>query len=443
MAALENESITTQPKRGFLQLENNDAILAEQKLIAQQIDIMNSKFEKFQASVVQAQPVACEYCKGEHKTNECNALIRADPIQNHGGLDYKSSQYLQPPPIPQSHTSELEKTLMQLTKTSTEYIQSTDAFRSDTTIFMQDTRSAFRNQEASIRNIETQIRQLSRQVAERNQGTFPTDTIVNPSEDLEKVEASISKNEQNQEDKEEAKEQPPKELQIDIPFAEALEKMAFLKETLSKKRNLTEDEPVILTEECSAIIQKNLPPKLKDLGSFSIPCTIGKTTIEKVLCDLGASINVMPLTLMKKMGINEVKSTKMNVQLADHSIKQAHGIVEDVLVKGELIMRVDGERATFKVLTNEALLLTSQPKDQVNYIARKKFEEGNKNKIHQPYEERKPKVKIEKLKSKEKHVKTKFKVPENPPPHPHAYEYHHGRTQILSKGMVSSLSPSY
>ncbi|XP_061355202.1 uncharacterized protein LOC133299730 [Gastrolobium bilobum] len=101
----------------------------------------------------------------------------------------------------------------------------------------------------------------------------------------------------------------------------------FLMETLSNKRKLTEDEPVTLTEECSAIIQKNMPPKVKDPGSFSIPCTIGKTTIEKVLCDLGASINVMPLSLMKKLGINEVKPTRMKVQLADRSIKQEHGLL--------------------------------------------------------------------------------------------------------------------
>ncbi|XP_061349268.1 uncharacterized protein LOC133294585 isoform X2 [Gastrolobium bilobum] len=112
--------------------------------------------------------------------------------------------------------------------------------------------------------------------------------------------------------------------------------------------------------------------------------------------------------------------------------------------KGELIMRVDGEQTIFKVLINEAPPLpASQPKNQVNYIAEKKVEEGNKKEIHQRHEEQKPNVKMEKPKSKKKHVKTKFKVPESPPPYPHEYEYNHSRTQILSKGMVSSLSPSY
>ena len=71
-----------------------------------------------------------------------------------------------------------------------------------------------------------------------------------------------------------------KKLHINIPFAEALEQMPsyvkFMKEILSKKRKLEEFETVALTEECSAILQQKLPPKLKDPGSFTIPCRIGE-----------------------------------------------------------------------------------------------------------------------------------------------------------------------
>ncbi|PNX67755.1 hypothetical protein L195_g063667 [Trifolium pratense] len=57
-----------------------------------------------------------------------------------------------------------------------------------------------------------------------------------------------------------------------------------------------------MTEECSALIQRKIPQKKKDSGSFTIPCSIGNLTIEKALCDLGASINLMPLSMMKKIG---------------------------------------------------------------------------------------------------------------------------------------------
>ena len=89
-----------------------------------------------------------------------------------------------------------------------------------------------------------------------------------------------------------------KKLHINIPFAEELEQMQgyvkFMKDVLSKKRMLGDYETVALSEECSAILQKEFPPKLKDLGSFTIPCAIGNAVFERALCDLGASINLMP-----------------------------------------------------------------------------------------------------------------------------------------------------
>ncbi|XP_016165041.1 uncharacterized protein LOC107607622 [Arachis ipaensis] len=137
-----------------------------------------------------------------------------------------------------------------------------------------------------------------------------------------------------------------KKLHINIPFAEALEQMPlyakFLKELMTKKRSWRNDETVILTEECSAIIQHKLPQKLKDPGSFQIPYILGEITVEKALCNLGASINLMSLTMMKRMKIEEAKPTRMALQLADRSFIFPYGIVEDLLVKvGDFIFPVD------------------------------------------------------------------------------------------------------
>ncbi|XP_057744977.1 uncharacterized protein LOC130962831 [Arachis stenosperma] len=91
-----------------------------------------------------------------------------------------------------------------------------------------------------------------------------------------------------------------------------------------------------------AIIQHKLPQKLKDPGSFQIPCIIGEVMVEKALCDLGASINLMSLTMMKRMKIEEAKPTRMALQLADRTFKFPHGIVEDLLVKvGDFIFPAD------------------------------------------------------------------------------------------------------
>jgi len=128
-----------------------------------------------------------------------------------------------------------------------------------------------------------------------------------------------------------------KRLQINIPFTEALKQMPtyakFMKELLTKKRKFNDQEIVELEVECSAIIQKTLPQKSRDPRSFTLPVTIGNLTVENELLDLGASINLMPLSMLKKIGDVEVKPTRMTLQLADISIKYPHGIVEDLLVK--------------------------------------------------------------------------------------------------------------
>ncbi|KAK4853941.1 hypothetical protein QYF36_016693 [Acer negundo] len=128
-----------------------------------------------------------------------------------------------------------------------------------------------------------------------------------------------------------------KKLHINIPFVEALAQMPtyvkFLKDLLSNKRKLEEFEIVALTEKCSAILQNKLPPKLKDPGKFTIPCTIGNSEFSKALIDSGASINLMPYSVSKKLNVGEVKPTHITLQLADRSIKYPRGVMEDVLVK--------------------------------------------------------------------------------------------------------------
>ncbi|XP_016206631.1 uncharacterized protein LOC107647008 [Arachis ipaensis] len=81
---------------------------------------------------------------------------------------------------------------------------------------------------------------------------------------------------------------------------------------------------------------------MKDPGSFQIPCIIGDISIEKALCDLGDSINLMSLAMMKRMRIEEANPIRMALQLADRTFKFPHGVVEDLLVKvGDFIFPAD------------------------------------------------------------------------------------------------------
>ena len=137
-----------------------------------------------------------------------------------------------------------------------------------------------------------------------------------------------------------------KEIEINIPFAEVISQMPlyenFLKEILSKKRKIAEEGIVNLIATCSAIIQQRLPAKMKDPGSFTIPCSIGKYEFKKALCDSGASINLMPLSVVQRLSLGELTPTTIILQMADRSMAQPEGILEDVLVKvGKFIFPVD------------------------------------------------------------------------------------------------------
>lgn len=112
----------------------------------------------------------------------------------------------------------------------------------------------------------------------------------------------------------------------------------FMKDLLSGKRKLKYDENIALAEECSAIIQRKLPPKHMDLGRFTIPCSIGSVTISHVLCHLRAIINLMPLSMIKKLKCGEPKPTQMTMTLSYRSIRYPYGAIEYVHVRVDKLL---------------------------------------------------------------------------------------------------------
>ncbi|XP_028196610.1 uncharacterized protein LOC114381535 [Glycine soja] len=128
-----------------------------------------------------------------------------------------------------------------------------------------------------------------------------------------------------------------RKLEITMPFGEALQHMPlyskFLKDMLTRKHKYIHRENIVVEGNCNAVIQKILPLKLKDPGSVTIPCSIGEVAVVKALIDLGANINLMPLSMCRRLGELEIMSTRMTLQLADRSITRPYGVIEDVLVR--------------------------------------------------------------------------------------------------------------
>ncbi|XP_073133367.1 uncharacterized protein [Henckelia pumila] len=172
--------------------------------------------------------------------------------------------------------------------------------------------------------METQIGQLANALKDNKRGQFPSNTEVNPIEHCKVIELRSGKRigaEGSKYESERSEGTENLKIHINVPFSDVLEQIpyyeTFIKEEMSKKRRLQENKVVNLTEECSAILQKNMPQKLKDPGSFTIPCSIG-----------GAQ-----LSIYRVLELGEVKPATITLQLADRSIAYPRGVVEDVLVK--------------------------------------------------------------------------------------------------------------
>ena len=99
-----------------------------------------------------------------------------------------------------------------------------------------------------------------------------------------------------------------------------------------KKGKYINSETIMVGENCSVVIQR-LPPKFKDPGSVTIPCYIGNVSVGKTLIDLGASINLMSLSMCKRIWNLKIDPTRMILQLANRSITRLVRVVEDVLIK--------------------------------------------------------------------------------------------------------------
>nr|GEV83248.1 reverse transcriptase domain-containing protein [Tanacetum cinerariifolium] len=126
-----------------------------------------------------------------------------------------------------------------------------------------------------------------------------------------------------------------KQLHINITLADALILMPkyqkMLKALLSNKQKLQEVANTPLNENCSAVILKKLPKKLRDPGKFLI--SYGFSALKcKALSDLGAGINLMPLSIWKKFGLPKLISTRMTLELAHRAICTPAGIARDVFV---------------------------------------------------------------------------------------------------------------
>nr|GFA28519.1 reverse transcriptase domain-containing protein [Tanacetum cinerariifolium] len=128
-----------------------------------------------------------------------------------------------------------------------------------------------------------------------------------------------------------------RDLHFELSFVDALIHMPkftpMFKKLLNNKDKLIELTKMPLNENCPAVVLKKLPEKLGDPGRFLIPCDFTGLDNCVALADLGASINLMPLSIWKKLRLPTLNDTKMVLELADRTISKPTGVAENVFVK--------------------------------------------------------------------------------------------------------------
>nr|GEZ04719.1 DNA-directed DNA polymerase [Tanacetum cinerariifolium] len=306
----------------------------------------------------------CVTCGGTHSYQNCPATsenVYRDNIQEPTSLipGLSSSS------LPSSYSSDTS-----VTRTDFEsYIKANDAILRNIQCESQNVQNQCQGLQTQIANLTDMLSKFvsSNTASSSGSRTLPSNTITNPKEDLKgittrsgvayqgppiptpvpmpnlKPSIPYPLRRDNERRHDQANEQIKKFYQIfkDMSFQSSftdalilMPKFAFtLKALIGNKEKLSEMARTPMNEHCLAVILNKLPRKFKDPGKYLIPCEFPGMDECLALADLGASINLMPLSVWEGLSLPELNPTCMNLELADHLVSKPIGIAKDVSVK--------------------------------------------------------------------------------------------------------------
>nr|GEX02667.1 reverse transcriptase domain-containing protein [Tanacetum cinerariifolium] len=306
--------------------------------VVRQLEMMNKEFSKMirQIQTIKAVDTKCETCGGPHSFTECPATggynqetsYATTGNYNSGGTGSLPSNTV---PNPQADLKVITtRSGVTLAGPSVSPLfSSKEVDREPEMITDQMPEVTKDTVQPSTENIQPPIAQIQIPIYEPVVAPKPKSTIPYPSR--------VNKQKLHEKDDNLALKfvEIFRNLHFELSFADALLHMPKLmfKNLLNNKEKLFDLAMTPVNENCSAIILKKLLEKLGDPGKFLIPCDFPEFDECLDLADLGVSINLMPLSIWKKLSLPELTSTKMILELADRSTTRPSGIAEDVFVK--------------------------------------------------------------------------------------------------------------
>nr|GEW38561.1 reverse transcriptase domain-containing protein [Tanacetum cinerariifolium] len=316
----------------------------------------------------------CETCGGPHSHNDCPATVgqtqgvyaagayqgalhprvqelsQVTPLKEDlKGITTRSGTTYQGPTVPTASSSSLSKVVERETEVTKDTVPPTN--------------------NGSTKDVQPSVVQIKTPIPNSEPVAEPVVAPVSAPKPNQKSSIPYPSRLHNQKLRDKANDQKEKFFQIfkdlyfNISFADALILMPkfglTIKSLLTNKDKQYELARTPLNENCSTVLLKKLPEKLGDPGKFLIPCDFSRMDECLALADLGASINLMPLSVWNKLFLPELTPTLMTLELADRSISRPIGVAEDVYVKteralidvyaGELTLRVNNEAVTFNL----------------------------------------------------------------------------------------------
>ncbi|XP_070001895.1 uncharacterized protein [Nicotiana sylvestris] len=369
-----------QKTTGLIEIDDLSAMRAEIAKLANQMNRMTMQKTQ-QMQHVQQMSLCCELCGDNHISDMCptnpesiyyvGQQSRGSINQNaqywntynpnwknHPNFSWGGNQPNQNHYRPQGNFNQPQKTPQQVEEKGNDLLK-------QLLLDNQQLRTDFRN-------LERQMGQLANAQNTRPVGAFPSETKANSKaslnvvslrngRQLEEVQSKKSKlvtfherptTIESTSEKAKDLEKPTGEaVQINIPLVDILQEVPkyakYIKDIVANKRRLTKFETVALTEECSSRIQGKLPQKLKDPGSFTIQISIGKHVVGRALCDLGASINLMPLSVFRQLGLDYEPDQDVPFILGCPFLATGRAIID--ICEGKMTMRVGDPVEVFNV----------------------------------------------------------------------------------------------
>ncbi|RVW72146.1 hypothetical protein CK203_057959 [Vitis vinifera] len=294
------------------------------------------------------------YQSYEHLVDKCPTI----PTRNHPNFSWKprAPQYTQPGQASQQ-ASNLEQAIVNLSKVMGDFVGDQKSINAQLSQRIDSVENTLNKRmdgmqndlSQKIDNLQYSISRLTNLNTVRDVKALITlrsgkkVELPTPKPHVEKKKEEEEGTEKREEikgkkkDSSERKEDHDSTVKVNIPLLDMIKQVPtyakFLKDLCTIKRGLNVNKKTFLTEQVSAIIQCNSPLKYKYPGCPTILVMIGGTVVEKALLDLGASVNLLPYSIYKQLGLGELKPTSITLSLADRSVKIPRGIIEDVLVQ--------------------------------------------------------------------------------------------------------------